>query len=271
VRADLHVHSTASDGNLSPSAVTWAARVGNLDVLAICDHDTVAGMAEAQAHLPAGLRLVAGIEVSSALGGRELHLLGYGIDPAHPAIESYTTRAAAARTARMHEMVARLRARNLAISYDDVLAAAEVPPQCIGRPHLARALLNRGLVRTIGEAFDRLIGNDAPAYVPIELLEPGAAIDLVHEAGGLAVWAHPRFEVFDREVRTLAQRGLDGVECYRPRATPTELQYYEAATRDLGLLRSGGSDWHGSWHGTLGQFAVGDAEIGPLLARLGLG
>jgi len=268
VRADLHVHSTASDGSLSPSAVAWAARAGGLDLLAICDHDTVAGVREAQAQLPAGLRLIPGIEVSSALGGRELHVLGYNVDCTSPALLSYTTAAAAARAERMRTMVARLQERNIRLSYDDVLSAAEVPPQCIGRPHLARALLNRGVVRTIAEAFERFIGNEAPAYVPVELLAPAEAIDLVHGAGGLAVWAHPRLDIFDREVRGICKLGLDGVECYRPRATPTELQYYEAATRDLALLRTGGSDWHGSWHGPLGDFAVGEDEIAAFLARV---
>lgn len=268
MRADLHLHSTASDGSLSPSAVAWAARAGRLDLAAICDHDTVAGVTEATAKLPEGLRLIPGIEISSAIAGRELHVLGYGIDCAYPALLAYTQRAAGARAQRMRDMVARLQERKVNVSYDDVVAAAEVPPQCLGRPHLARALMNRGHVRSIGEAFDRFIGNDSPAYVPADLLAPAAAIDLIHEAGGIAVWAHPRLEVFDREVRKLRERGLDGVECYRPRATPTETQYYETAARDLDMLRTGGSDWHGSWHGPLGEFAVGETELSAFLARV---
>jgi predicted metal-dependent phosphoesterase TrpH len=270
VRADLHLHSTASDGSLSPSAVAWAARSGGLDLIAICDHDTVAGVIEARAKLPEGLRLITGIEISSAIADRELHVLGYGIDCAHSGLLAYTERAATARAQRMRDMVARLHARNVNVSYEDVLAAAaEVPPQCLGRPHLARALMNRGHVRSIGEAFERFIGNDSPAYVPADLLAPVAALDLIHAAGGVAVWAHPRLEVFDREVRRLRERGLDGVECYRPRALPTEIQYYETAARDLNMLRTGGSDWHGSWHGPLGDFAVGETELALLLGRVG--
>ncbi|NJD10848.1 MAG: PHP domain-containing protein [Gemmatimonadetes bacterium] len=268
MRADLHLHSNASDGSLSPSAVAWAARAGGLDLFAICDHDTVAGLAEAQAGSPAGTRLITGIEISSAIGGRELHVLGYGIDPACPALLAYTARAATARAERMREMIARLANLRVPVTYDDVIAAAEVPPQCLGRPHLARALMNRGQVRTIGEAFERFIGNESPAYVPADLLPPAAAIELIHDAGGLAVWAHPRLEIFDREVRRLRERGLDGVECYRPRATPTETQYYETAARDLDMLRTGGSDWHGSWHGPLGEFAIGESELALFLARL---
>lgn len=269
MRADLHVHSTASDGSLSPSAVTLAARAGGLDLLAICDHDTVAGVATAAADLPAGLSLLPGIEISSAIGGYELHVLGYGVDCSSPALLGYTASAAAARAERMRTMIARLQQRNVRVTWEDVLSAAAVPPQCLGRPHLARALVNRGHVRTLGDAFERYIGNAAPAYVPVELLAPAGAIDLIHQAGGIAVWAHPRLEVFDREVRGLREFGLDGVECYRPRALPTEVQYYETAARDLDMLRTGGSDWHGGWHGALGDFAVGVAEIGALLDRLG--
>ena len=269
MRADLHLHSTASDGSLSPSAVAWAAGAGRLDVIAICDHDTVAALAEAQASLPAGLRLITGVEISSAIGGRELHLLGYGIDAQNAALLAYTAEAAAARAERMRTMITRLQDRRVNVSYQDVLAAAEVPPQCLGRPHLARALVNRGQVRTIGEAFDRYIGNDSPSYVAADLIAPERAIELVHAAGGLAVWAHPRLEVFDREVRQLRERGLDGVECYRPRSTPTDTHYYETAAHDLGMLRTGGSDWHGSWHGPLGDFAVGETEIAAFLARVG--
>lgn len=269
MRADLHLHSTASDGSLSPSAVAWAARAGALDLIAICDHDTVAGVTEAHAAPPVGLRLLTGIEVSSAIGGRELHVLGYAIDHTFPALLAYTARAATARAERMRAMIARLQERKVSVSYEDVIAAAEVPPQCLGRPHLARALMNRGHVRSIGEAFERFIGNDSPAYVPADLLPPLEAIDLIHTAGGIAVWAHPRLEIFDREVRKLREHGLDGVECYRPRATPTEIQYYETAARDLGMLRTGGSDWHGSWHGQLGDFAIGEHEIAQFLDRIG--
>lgn len=242
--------------------------MGRLDILAICDHDTISGVLDAAARLPEGLRLIPGIEVSSSIAGRDLHLLGYGIDVTNARLLEYTTRAALARSRRMREMIDRLAPYNVRLSYDDVVAAAEVPPQCIGRPHLARALFTRGHVKSIAEAFDRFIGNDAPAYVPVELLQPAEAIALLHDAGGVVLWAHPRMDVFDREVRGLQQVGLDGVECYRPRLTPSEVQYYETAANDLGLLKSGGSDWHGSWHGPLGDFAIGDVELAPLLARL---
>lgn len=165
-------------------------------------------------------------------------------------------------------MLEQLARQNVHVSWDDVLSSADVPPQCLGRPHLARALQTRGYVRTIADAFDRFIGNEGPAYVHLDLLEPGAALDLIHAAGGIAVWAHPRLEVFDRRVRELCTLGLDGVECYRPRLTPSETHYFEAAARDLELVRTGGSDWHGIWHGPLGDFTVAEREIEGFLAAL---
>lgn len=267
VRADLHVHSTASDGSLSPGAVLAGARSGRLDVIAICDHDTIAGVGAVLDAAPDGLRIIPALEISSLWELRELHILGYFVDATHPRLLAYSTEAAQRREQRMREMLARLRTSGVDVAYEDVVRAAEVPPQCIGRPHLARALVQRGHARTIGEAFDRWIGDEHHAYVAVDLLGARAAIDLIHDVGGLAFWAHPRVEIFDREIRRFREWGMDGVECYRPRLAPAEVQYFETAANDLGMLRSGGSDWHGSWHGRLGDFAVGDQEIGALLAH----
>ncbi|HSJ15941.1 MAG TPA: PHP domain-containing protein [Longimicrobiales bacterium] len=267
MRADLHVHSAASDGSLAPGAIAVAARAGGLDIVAVCDHDTIGGVIEAQTAAPAGLRVIPGLEISSLWAARELHVLGYFVDPAHLSLVAYSTQAAARREQRMREMVARLARSGINVAYEDVVRSAEVPPQCIGRPHLARALVQRGHARSVGDAFDRWIGDEHDAYVAVDLLGVRAAIDLIHEAGGVAVWAHPRIEMFDREIRRFRDWGIDGVECYRPRLTPTEAHYFETAAHELGLLRTGGSDWHGTWHGRLGDFAVGEAEIGALLAR----
>ena len=268
MRADLHLHSTASDGSLSPGAVVSAARAGGLDVVALCDHDTVGGVAAALAEAGESLRVIPAIEISTSLDGRELHLLGYGIDPTQPALVRYTEAAAQARTERMRRMLEQLAERGIRVSLEEVLNAADVPPQCLGRPHLARALHTRGYVRNVSDAFDRFIGNEGPAYVQLELLEPRQAIELIHQAGGVAVWAHPRIDAFDRGVRGLRELGLDGVECYRPRLAPSEVQYFETAARDLELLRTGGSDWHGAWHGKLGEWVVDGDQIADFFARL---
>lgn len=267
VKIDLHLHSTASDGSLSPSAVVWAAAAGGLTLVALTDHDTVSGYAEARAATPPALRLLPGIEVSSTHAGTDLHILGYLFDPAHPALSAHAAAAGARRQERMRGMVRRLQEQGIAVEYRDVLAAAGSRADALGRPHLARALLARGHVRTVAEAFDRFLADGGPAFLPTELLTPRAAIDLIHEAGGVAVWAHPPLAVFDREVRRFTEWGLDGVEAIRPQTPPAEQLLLLEAARELGLLVTGGSDWHGSWHGRLGEFFVRPHEISAFLAR----
>ena len=270
MRLDLHLHSNASDGSLAPGALVDAARAGGLDVIALTDHDTAAGVSAALEAAGADIHVIPGIEVSSSLSGGEVHLLGYFIDPGHPALVAYSGEAASYRRERMHRMIGRLDAIGVRVAYDEVVAAAGVEPESLGRPHLARALVQRGYVQTPGEAFDRYIGNDAPAFLPAQLLDPVAAIALVHECGGLAVWAHPRPDVFERDLPVLRDAGLDGVECYRPRVPPADAQRMAARARDLDLLVTGGSDWHGIWQGRLGDFALGREEVGAFLDRRGI-
>jgi predicted metal-dependent phosphoesterase TrpH len=267
VRVDLHIHTNASDGSLSPADLVQSARAGGLDVIAVTDHDTIAGVPAAIAAAASELRVVPAIEISTQLDG-ELHMLGYMIDLSNRALQAYTNSASRRRQDRMRMMLERLALRDIHITYDEVLASAGTRPDAVGRPHLARSLVDRGHARTVNDAFDRLIGDDSDAFVSVQLLSPGEAIELIHGAGGIAVWAHPRIDVFDREVRNLQKLGLDGVECYRPRHTPTDIQYFEAATAELGLIRTGGSDWHGPWHGRLGDYAVDGALIEKFTALL---
>jgi predicted metal-dependent phosphoesterase TrpH len=266
VRFDLHVHTNASDGSLSPADVVNAARAGRLDVLAITDHDTVAGVPAAIAAAGADIRVVPAIEISSQLDG-ELHMLGYNIDHTNTALLAYTKRASERRQERMRGMLDRLAKRDIHITYEDVIAGAGTRPDAVGRPHLARSLVERGHARSVNDAFDRFIGDESDAYVAVQMLSPTEAIDLIHAAGGIAVWAHPRVDVFDREVRNLRKLGLDGVECYRPRHSSAEVQFFEAAAAELSLVRTGGSDWHGVWHGKLGDYAVESAML-PEFMRL---
>lgn len=270
MRIDLHLHSTASDGTLSPSALVWAARAGGLHVIALTDHDTTGGIAEAQATAPGAIHIIPGIEVSSSLDGSEVHVLGYFVDAQYPALVAYSAEAASYRRERMRRMIGRLDAIGITVAYDEVLAAAGPEPESLGRPHLARALVQRGYVQNHAEAFDRYIGNDAPAFLPAQLLDPQAAIALIHDAGGVAVWAHPRPDLFERDLPRLHELGLDGVECFRPRVTPADALRMESAARAASLLVTGGSDWHGHWHGPLGTYAVSRDEVGLFLERGGI-
>lgn len=268
VRIDLHTHSTASDGSLSPGALVRAAKAGGLDLVALTDHDTVAGVGEARAAATDGPAVVAGIELSSTHGGEELHILGYFVEPDHPALTAYAAQALLRREERMHGMIGRLATLGVAVSFDAVLEGAGSAP--VGRPHLARALVDGGHVRTVSEAFDRYLADGGPAFLPTELLTPREAIDLVHAAGGVAVWAHPPFGVLERELAHFAAWGLEGLECYRPTNTASQTRRLEAAARTHGLLTTGGSDWHGVWSGPIGTFFVTREQVDRLLELGGL-
>ncbi len=268
MRIDLHVHSTASDGSLSPTAVVDAARSGGLDVIALTDHDTTAGVAEAMAAAGDRPIVIPGIELSSTHGGEELHFLGYFVDPRHPALEEFAEQALRRREERMSGMIRHLAELGVRVSYDAVIESAGTGP--VGRPHLARALLQAGHVRTFSEAFDRYLADGAPAFLPTELLTPREAIDLIHAAGGVAVWAHPPLDVLERELDAFANWGLEGIECYRPMNSAADVRSLEQAARTRGLLLTGGSDWHGVWSGPLGSFHVSREQVGGLLERGGL-
>jgi 3',5'-nucleoside bisphosphate phosphatase len=265
VRIDLHIHSTASDGSLSPGAVVAAARSGRLDVIALADHDTIGGVAEAQAAASGTVHVIPALELSTHFGGAELHMLGYHVDLHDPALVGFGERASRRREERMREMVDRLARLGLNITYDEVLAAAGPRSDSIGRPHLARALVQRGYVRTVADAFDLYIGDHGPAFVPTRLVTPEEAIELIHTAAGVAVWAHPRLEALPVELPRLIAWGLDGIECHRPRNGPADTRYCVTTAESHGLLVTGGSDWHGDWHGPLGDFALDRDDVAAFL------
>jgi 3',5'-nucleoside bisphosphate phosphatase len=270
-RVDLHIHSHASDGHYSPTEVVQMAASGRLDVIAVTDHDTVAGVREAQraaAGLP--LQVVTGIEISTREADHEFHILGYFVDPDSSSMRAHELEARQRRVERMQGMVDRLQELGVGVEYADVARAAGPEVSSIGRPHLARALLERGTTRSFAEAFDRYIGDRGPAFVRSDFPGVRHAIDAIRAAGGVAVWAHPDVAAFDAYIRTFASWGLSGVECYRPNTPPAESHLFETAAITLGLFRTGGSDWHGSHRGPLGDFAVAYGDVRELLdARLG--
>jgi predicted metal-dependent phosphoesterase TrpH len=265
LRIDLHIHSTASDGSLAPGALVSAARAGGLDVIAIADHDTCAGVEPARRTLQDQVHVVPAIELSTMFEGTELHVLGYFINHEHPRLASYSEDAAERRRERVRGMIARLEPYSIHVTLDDVLAAAEPGTRMVGRPHLARVLVQRGYVQTVSEAFERFIGDSGPAFLPTDLLSTENGIGLIHEAGGVAVWAHPRMHVLERHLATLAGWGLDGIECFRPGASASETEQLERRAKQAQMLMSGGSDWHGIWNGRLGDFFVNSSDIESLL------
>jgi len=270
MRIDLHLHSTASDGAFPPREVVRRARSGGLDLIALADHDTAAGVPEAMEAAADHLRVVPAIEISAAHDGRDLHILGYGIDPAAPSLREYQERARAARAVRIRSMIERLGELDVRVAFDDVVAAAGPVPGALGRPHLARVLLSAGHVSTLAEAFDRYIGDEGPAYVPTRLLDVPGAIALIRGSGALAVWAHPPQSLLGPALDGFVAAGLQGLEAYRPRTADAELQRLLAEARRHDLLVTGGSDWHGDWHGDLGGFHLARDPLHAFLDRLGL-
>lgn len=253
---DLHLHSTASDGLLPPAAVVAAARVVGLTAIALTDHDTVDGLAEARATAEhAGIRFVAGIELSAEEDGVEIHILGlHLLDVA--TLHDRLLELRAGRIDRARAMVARLAELGVSISYDAVLAHAA--GGAVGRPHVARAMLDAGVVTDFREAFDRYLGAARPAFIPKKKLSVHDAVELIHAAGGLAVWAHPGTHAADPLLSAVTAAGLDGLEVLHPSHGPETVSRLTALCDGRDLVPSGGSDWHATPGATrtLGSQAV---------------
>lgn len=245
VYADLHTHTTCSDGTASPSALVAAAAERGIQGLAVTDHDTVAGVAEAQAAAQdRGLEWVAGIELSATLGEDEVHLLAYGIDPTHDALQDHLQWMRDARRQRGRQMIEQLRDHGLSIP-EGALEAQVEGTSAVGRPHVAAVLVAEGHVDTTREAFERYLGRDGPGFVDKPTVPAADVLDLVHRVGGVGVLAHPGDGMSSRHVRRLVEVGLDGIEVYHPSHRSSLAGYYRRLADDYDLLVSGGSDYHG--------------------------
>ena len=247
------------------------AAAGGLDVIAITDHDTSAAVEAAQAVArELFVEVVPGIEVSSTFQGRDVHILGYFVDPGSKSIAGHSTRAGLRRVERMKEMIGLLVELGIEVPYEAIERAAGPDRVVIGRPHLAQALVAEGHVDSVYDAFDRLIGDDGPAFVPTHLLDPVGAVEVIIEGGGIPMWAHPPNDLVDTLLPELLEAGLRGLEVYRPRSRRSEVLRLESICRDRGLLMSGGSDWHGPDGPPLGDFHVAAEEVEALLEAGGL-
>ncbi|GAA3641945.1 PHP domain-containing protein [Streptomyces chitinivorans] len=250
MRIDLHTHSTASDGTDTPAELVRNASAAGLDVVALTDHDTVAGHGEAIAALPAGLTLVPGAELSCRLDGVSLHMLAYLFDPDEPELARERELVRDDRVPRAKGMVARLRELGVPITWERV---AEIAGDgSVGRPHIASAMVELGVVETVSDAFTaEWIADDGRAYVGKHELDPFEAVRLIKGAGGVAVFAHPLAVkrgrcVPESAVAELAAAGLDGVEVDHMDHDAATRERLRGMARDLGLLATGSSDYHGS-------------------------
>jgi predicted metal-dependent phosphoesterase TrpH len=253
---DLHAHSTASDGSKTPTAVVTAARAAGLAAIALTDHDTAAGVDEAvEAGRGLGVRVIPGVELSAMDGEREIHILALHLTHI-AAIEEPLRAFRDSRVVRAQQIVAKLNALGVPITMDAVLARAA--GGAIGRPHVARALINEGWARDSRDAFDRYLGAGKPAFVAKLRLSVAEAIELAHRAGGLAILAHPGPEGRREPIERYAALGLDGVEVRHPGHSAEDISRIGTLVDFLGLVPSGGSDWHGASDGprVLGSMRV---------------
>jgi predicted metal-dependent phosphoesterase TrpH len=253
VRADLHSHSTASDGTCPPADVMRRARAAGLDVIALTDHDTLAGLGEARVALPPGLALLPGMELSCRLEGHSVHLLGYLFDPGHQELASECARIRESRLRRAQAMVGRLAELGAPVTWDQVSALAG--SGVVGRPHIARAMVEAGVIDAPEQAFGPdWLGAGGRAHVTRYALDPVRAIALIRAAGGVAVLAHPRaaargWMVPDDAIAALGAAGLHGIEVWHPDQDQSARQELQALAATLDLVASGGSDDHGELTG----------------------
>ena len=240
---DLHLHSTASDGLAAPARVVEHARGAGLQAIALTDHDTVAGVAEAWAAATPGLRVVAGCEFSVRAWWGELHLLGYFLPVDDPTLLEFLSHQVARRADRGRAIVERL--GELGVPLDFAAVEQEADGAAIGRPHVARALVRTGQVDTFAEAFDRLLSDRGPAFVPKDLPALRDVTALVRDVGGVTSAAHLKERAGKRTLARLVEEGVDAVETLHPSHDPTVVHSIRTHAPRLGLLMTGGSDWHG--------------------------
>jgi 3',5'-nucleoside bisphosphate phosphatase len=266
MRADLHVHSTASDGTATPTELVTLALQSGLDVLAIADHDSVAGLAEAAlAARDTGLTLVPAVELSAVSDGLDVHILAYFVDPTEPQLLEALDVLRAARYRRAETMVRALADAGYAVSLDDVLALSD--GGAVGRSHVARALVGSGAAESVSDAFQRLIGRGMPFYVPKDSRSPETVIAAMTELGAIPVLAHPGVTGADPIIPDLVSAGLLGIEAYHADHTEQQREVYANLAAELGLLVTGGTDFHGAHapNPTLGSVDVPTEAVLALL------
>lgn len=276
--ADLHSHTTASDGTQPPAENVRLAKEAGLTAMAVTDHDTVAGLEEAlSAGKMYGIDVVPGVEISSVSGGQDVHVLGYWIDYRDPRFLERLAELREVRNRRNEMMLERLRELGIDITYEDVMASLKTsknPEDTVGRPHIADALMRKGYVSSMKEAFDRYLAKGAAAYVNPPRIEPQTAVRWIREAGGAAVLAHPGLYGMDSLIPELAAVGIVGVEAYHADHTPEQEAHYVKLAEEHGLLVTAGSDFHGSragvvFHAPIGSKRIGDEVIARLYERKG--
>ena len=240
---DLHTHTTASDGILPPAQVVEAAAAAGLKAIAVTDHDTVDGVAAAEeAGARLGVRIVRGVELSATVDDHEVHILALNVSR----LDRIAERLAGLREMRLGRaklIIEKLNAIGVPITFEEVLAAAG--GGAVGRPHVARVMIERGFASDLRDAFSRYLRAGGKAYVAKDKLSVRDAVAMAHEAGAVAIWAHPSHSGRRERLEPMIEAGLDGVEILHPSHTAEDILRLRALTDFFGILPSGGSDWHG--------------------------
>ena len=267
--ADLHLHTNFSDGTYSPEELVAQAAKHQLAAIALTDHDTVEGCERAaRACSLAAIEFITGTELTAEQNGNEIHILGYFVDTKNPKLLSEIAKFQAVRQDRVREMAARLNALGIPLNAGDVFALANC--RSPGRPHVARAMVKAGLCGSLDEAFERFLKKNRPAWVPKMKMSALTGIELIHQAGGLAVMAHPGLNRTDEVIPDLAEAGLDGIECFHTKHSATVSAHYLAIAEKFNLLVTGGSDCHGMSKGRplIGTVRLPYQHVEKLKARV---
>jgi len=268
-KVDLHSHTSYSDGHYTPEELIIKAKSNGIDVLSITDHDTVDGIAEAiEVGKKNGIEVIPGLEISSDIRDREVHLLAYFFDPLNKELEEYLKFFRAERIKRAIRIIEKLNALGLTITIDDVMEIAK--NSAVGRPHIAKAMVKNSLVSNYFEAFSKYIGNNCPAYERKVHVSPRSAFKIISDAGGLSFIAHPG-NLPDVIMVELIEAGLDGIEVIHPSHLPHQVKHYRGIVNEYFLLESGGSDFHGGErndYANLGKYTVGYSKIDAMRKQI---
>ncbi|MBP1930618.1 PHP domain-containing protein [Ammoniphilus resinae] len=257
---DLHSHTTASDGTYTPSESVQRAKSKGLRAFAITDHDTVAGIQEAvEMGKKCGIEIVPGIEISTVDAGQDIHVLGYYMDYMQPQFLQQLESLRNVRNVRNEMLIHNLQQLKIPITMEEVVKRKKMKEGNIGRPHIAEVLMEKGVVQSVQEAFELYLGKNGKAYANPPRITPEEAIDLIKEAQGVAVLAHPGLYANRELVIRLIHYGLDGIEVFHPDHSAEEAAYFAELATENGLIGTAGSDFHGERNGVIFHGDIGDA------------
>lgn len=259
---DLHTHTNKSDGTHSPAEQVRMAKELGLAGIAITDHDTIAGWEEAmKTGEEIGVKVIRGVEISTAFHQQDIHVLGYFFNTPKDDFRMRLEELREVRTRRNERMIQRLQELGIEITMEEVYSRKKDKGGNIGRPHIAEVLMQKGIVSSMQEAFEKYLGREGKAYVQVERIRPHEAVRMIKAAGGVAVLAHPGLYDADQIIEELIHHGLDGIEVFHADHNKEDEEKYKAIAQQYGLLMTGGSDYHGERNGQVFHAPLGSKGV----------